>query len=103
VTTSLRSTVTEGASSSAFIVTETGEILTRPLSEAILPGVTRQSILTLCAECGSRVIERQFTVAEAYAAREAFITAAGLVAVPVVKIDGRMRQDIPEVVQGYRL
>jgi D-alanine transaminase len=81
--------VTEGASSSAFIVTEDGEIVTRPLSESILPGVTRQSMMALASETGLKIVERLFTVEETYRAREAFISAAGMIALSVVDVDGR--------------
>jgi D-alanine transaminase len=79
--------VTEGASTSAWIVDQSGTVITRDLSNAILPGVTRRVILEAMAEAQIKVVERKFTVAEANAAREAFITSATGAAVPVVKID----------------
>ncbi|MGU7771624.1 D-amino-acid transaminase [Burkholderia sp. MR1-5-21] len=79
--------VTEGASSSAFIVTEDDKIVTRHLSDAILPSVTRHSILTLAKECALKIEERMFTVEEVRTAKEAFINAAVIIALPVVKID----------------
>lgn len=81
--------VTEGASSSAYIVSQDGVIVTRPLSNAILPGVTRRSMLRLCEEMDIRLEQRPFTVDEVYRAREAFITAAASIATPVVQVDGR--------------
>jgi D-alanine transaminase len=81
-------TVTEGASSTAFILTEAGEIVSRPLSQAVLPGVTRQAIMKLVARRGLAHAERTFTVAEAKAAREAFFTSASTFVMPVVSIDG---------------
>lgn len=81
--------VTEGGSTNAWIVDAAGEIVTRPLSRDILPGVTRQTILTAAAGAGLGVTERNFTVTEALAAREAFITSASGAAVPVVAIDGK--------------
>jgi len=82
-------TVSEGASSSAYIVTQDGVIVTRPLSHAILAGITRASIVQLCQEQGLKLAQRAFTLTEAYAASEAFVTAAGSIAAPVVKIDDR--------------
>ncbi len=79
--------VTEGASSTAFILTEADEIVTRPLSQAVLPGVTRRTILRLAAERGLRFVERPFSVAEAQGAREAFFTSASTIVMPVVRID----------------
>ena len=81
--------VTEGSSSTAFIVTADRRIVTRPLSEAILPGITRLSVLQLAREEGLAVDERLFSVAEAEGAGEAFITSASSFVMPVVAIDGR--------------
>jgi D-alanine transaminase len=81
--------VTEGGSSSAFIVTKAGSIVVRPLSNAILPGITRKSLLQLSREDGIPLEERLFTVEEAYEAAEAFLTSASNFVVPVVTIDGR--------------
>jgi len=82
-------TVTEGASSTAFIVTKAGEIVSRPLSHAVLPGVTRRAVLRLVAEKGLTFVERPFTVEEALAAEEAFFTSASSLVMPVTSIDGR--------------
>jgi len=81
--------VTEGASSSAFIVTSSGEIVTRPLSTAVLPGCTRQAILALVRERGIKLVERAFTLEEAHAAAECFFTSATAFVMPVVTLDGR--------------
>lgn len=82
--------VTEGSSTTAWIVDEAGRLVTRELSHAILPGVTRKVILEVAAEAQMPLIERKFSVAEAANAREAFITAATIGALPVVSIDGRL-------------
>jgi len=81
--------VTEGSSTTAWIVDKEGHLVTRDLSHAILPGVTRKVILEVAAEAQMPVVERKFSVAEAVSAREAFITAATIGALPVVAIDGR--------------
>ena len=81
--------VTEGGSTNAWIVDAKGDVVTRPLGPDILPGVTRQVILEAAKEAGLRVVERSFTVAEAKAAREAFLSSASGAAVPVVAIDGQ--------------
>jgi D-alanine transaminase len=81
--------VTEGGSSSAFIVTKKGSIIVRPLSQCILPGITRKSLLRLSEEVGIALEERRFTVEEAYDAAEAFLTSASNFVLPVVSIDGR--------------
>lgn len=81
-------TVTEGGSSTAFIITRDGRIVTRPLSHAILPGITRLSVMRLAEEAQLRVEERPFSVAEAHEAAEAFLTSATMLVTPVVAIDG---------------
>jgi D-alanine transaminase len=80
--------VTEGTSSNAWIVTRDGAIVTRDLSTAILHGITRAAALAAAREAQMRVEERPFTLAEAQAAAEAFITAASAYVTPVVEIDG---------------
>jgi D-alanine transaminase len=81
--------VTEGASSSALIVTADGVLVTRPNGRDILPGCTRQAVLAIAERDGVPVEERLFTVAEALAAREAILTSASNFVVAVVTIDGR--------------
>jgi D-alanine transaminase len=81
--------VTEGGSSSGFIVTKKGSIVVRPLSNAILPGITRKSLLRLSEEARIPLEERRFTVEEAYDAAEAFLTSASNFVLPIVTIDGR--------------
>src|SRR3546814_21096475 len=68
--------VTEGTSSNAWIVTADDRLLTRPASHAILNGITRLTILRIAAEEGVTFEERAFPVAEAMAAREAFVSRA---------------------------
>jgi D-alanine transaminase len=79
--------VTEGTSNNAYIVTG-GAIITRDLSQAILHGITRLAVLRLAREAQMRLEERAFTVEEATAADEAFITSASSFVTPVVEIDG---------------
>jgi D-alanine transaminase len=81
--------VTEGSSSSAFILTQDDVLVTRQNSSAILPGCTRKAVVALAEERQLRVEERPFTVAEALAAKEAFITSATVFVQAVVSIDGK--------------
>jgi len=81
--------VTEGASSSAWIVDRDGKLITRSLGRDILPGITRSVVIDVIKAQGLAFEERAFTVEEAYAAREAFITSASQIVQPVVRIDGR--------------
>jgi D-alanine transaminase len=81
--------VTEGGSSSAFILTHDDVLVTRQNSSAILPGCTRKAVVALAEERQLRVEERPFTVAEAVAAKEAFVTSATVFVQAVVSIDGK--------------
>ena len=81
--------VTEGASTNAWIVTQDGEIVTRPRSHDILSGITRMALLDLTVEGKLKLTERGFTLAELYAAAEAFLTGSSIYVVPVTQVDGR--------------
>ena len=81
--------VTEGCSSNAWIVTSDGTLVTRYANNLILNGVTRLSILRLAQESGIKFEERPFSVEEAYAAREAFVSSASTFVMPVTQIDDR--------------
>lgn len=81
-------TVKEGASTNAWIVTMDGKLVTRPAETGILRGITRATVMDVAAKLGLEVEERGFSVDEAKAAKEAFITAATTVVMPVVSIDG---------------
>lgn len=80
--------VTEGTSNNAYIVKD-GVIVTRALSNDILHGITRAAVLRFAAEAQMKVEERSFTIAEAQAADEAFITSASAFVMPVIEIDGQ--------------
>jgi D-alanine transaminase len=81
--------VTEGTSSTAFILDAQGIVRTQPLGHHILTGVTRRAVMRLAEVESITVEERPFTVAEAQDAREAFLTAASAFVLAVVEIDGR--------------
>lgn len=80
--------VNEGASSNAWIVTADGMIATAPTTAQILAGVTRAVLLEVAQKNGLSLEERRFSVEEARAAREAFVTSATAIVTPVVQIDG---------------
>jgi D-alanine transaminase len=80
--------VTEGAASNAWIVDADGALRTRDIQANILRGVTRKSLLEVIGDIGLTLEERPFTPAEARGAREAFITGAGNLVMPVVRVDG---------------
>ncbi len=82
-------TVTEAASANAWIVTAAGKLVTRHADHAILRGITRTVLFDVIKAQDLTVEERAFTLEEAFAAREAFITSATQIVLPVVRIDGR--------------
>jgi D-alanine transaminase len=84
-----RGVVTEGSASNAYLVDGRGRVVTHPDDGHVLAGITRCNILKLAAEAGIAVEERPFTVAEAMAAREAFISGTTATVLPVTRIDGR--------------
>ena len=79
--------VTEGTSNNAYIVVD-NKIITRELSNDILHGITRNSVLRYAEEAQMEIEERPFSVKEVLAADEAFITSASTFVMPVVEIDG---------------
>jgi len=87
--------VTEGVTSSAYIVSN-GRVITRPLSNFILPGIRRRTLLEIAEQAGIEIEERPFTVADALAADEAFISSATTIVMPVVSIDDQqIAQGVP--------
>ncbi len=81
--------VTEASSANFHIVTPEGTVVTRDLSDALLHGITRSSVLDLAAQAGLKAEERIFTIDEARSAAEAFITSATSFVMPVVSLDGK--------------
>ncbi len=80
--------ITEGSSNNAYIVTNDDVLVTRPLSNDILHGITRKALLELAEQAQIEVQERPFTAEEAYQANEAFVSSATTFVWPVVEIDG---------------
>ncbi len=81
--------ITEATSSNAHIIDARGVLVSHPVDRGVLPGVTRICVLEIAAELGLMVEERPFTPEELFAAREAFISGAGTLVLPVVEVDGR--------------
>jgi D-alanine transaminase len=81
--------VTEGSSSNAWIVTKWGKVVTAPADNRILRGITRSVLLQVIRAQGLELEERTFTLDELYDAREAFLTSASQIVMPVVRIDDR--------------
>ncbi|PYD76718.1 D-amino-acid transaminase [Novacetimonas pomaceti] len=78
--------ITEGASSTAFLITRAGAVVTRPNSHAILPGCTRRAVQALCARHDLVFEERGFTPDDIAMAAEAFQTSASSLVTPVVRV-----------------
>jgi D-alanine transaminase len=85
--------VTEGASSNAWIVSSEGTVITRQIAPTILGGVTRATLIDVLTGEGVPYLEQPFRIADALAAREAFITSATNTVMPVVRIDGTLIGD----------
>jgi D-alanine transaminase len=85
--------VLEGSSTNAWIVSPDGHVVTRPADQAILRGITRTVVFDVVKAQGLVLDERAFTLDEAYAAREAFVTSASQIVLPVVRIDGHTVAD----------
>ncbi len=81
--------ITEGTSTTAWIVSSDGQLITRPLDEAILGGVTRAALIHIARAAGMEVEERPFSRTEALAAREAFLTSTSAYVLAIVSIDGQ--------------
>jgi D-alanine transaminase len=79
--------VAEASSSNAWMVTRDSALVTHPLSTQILGGITRGTVLRLAREAGYRVEERTFTLSEALAAKELFLTGTTTFVLPVVQVD----------------
>ena len=81
--------VTEGAATSLWIVDAKGVVRTRHLDHGILPGCTRDALLTLMAEAGVTFEQRAFSEAELRLAPEVFLTSATGFVKPLLAVDGR--------------
>ncbi|CAH2603887.1 D-alanine aminotransferase [Rhodovastum atsumiense] len=85
--------ITEASGANVHIIDRSGTLITRALSQAILPGITRASVLEIARAGGIPVEERGFSVAEAQAAAECFLSSATSFVMPVVEIDGQPISD----------
>ncbi len=81
--------VTEASSSNAHIIDARGVLVSHPVDHGVLPGVTRICVMKIARDLGLAVEERPFTPDELFAAREAFVSAAGSLVLPVVEVDGK--------------
>lgn len=81
--------ITEGGSTNAWIITKEGVLVTRPAESGILRGITRAVVLDLAEREKLTLEERPFSINEAMEAREAFVTAASTLVMPVVRIDDK--------------
>lgn len=84
--------VTEASSSNVFIVKD-GQVLTPPLDNQLLSGITRQLVMLCAREAGFDVVERVITVEEMLAADEVWLTSSGKEMLPIVKVGGHTIAD----------
>lgn len=81
--------ITEATSSNAHIIDARGVLVSHPVDHGVLPGVTRISVVDIARQMGLVIEERPFTPEELAQAREAFISGAGTLVLPVVEVDGK--------------
>jgi D-alanine transaminase len=81
--------ITEATSANAHIIDARGVLVSHPVDHGVLPGVTRICVLEIAREMGLTVEERPFTPEELFAAREAFMSAAGSLVMPVIEVGGK--------------
>lgn len=79
--------ITEGSAQNAWIISKNNELITRPLSENILAGITRATIMKIAYNLGFKIIERNFKIDEVKNAKEAFITSATSFVTPIISIN----------------
>ena len=90
--------VTEGSASNMFGIKD-GTVYTHPATNLILNGITRQVVLGLCKELGIPVIEKSFTLDEAFKMDEFILTSTTSEVTPVISIDGRpIGSEVPGIV-----
>lgn len=82
--------ITEATSQNAHIIDARGVLVSHPVDRGVLPGITRISVMAIARDMGLTVEERPFTPAELFESREAFVSAAGSLVLPVVEVDGRL-------------
>jgi len=85
--------ITEATSQNAHIIDARGVLVSHPVDHGVLPGITRISVMTIAREIGLAVEERPFTPGELFESREAFVSAAGSLVLPVVEVEGRLIGD----------
>ncbi len=80
--------VSEASAANIFVVRD-GELITPPISDNILAGVTRDTVITLARDMGFIVQEQSLTRSELYVADEAFLTGTAAEIIPVASVDDR--------------
>lgn len=80
--------VSEASAANIFAVRD-GELITPPISDNILAGVTRDTVITLARDQGYTVREQSLTRSELYVADEAFLTGTAAEIIPVASVDDR--------------
>ena len=84
--------IAEGSGENIFLVKH-NHLVTPPLASGILPGITRDTIITLAHEAGLQVEERPVPRDELYLADEAFFTGTAAEITPIKDVDNRVIGD----------
>jgi branched-chain amino acid aminotransferase len=81
-----RGFVSEGSGENIFVVNK-GKVYTPPLSSSVLPGITRDSVMALCADLGYAVIEQDIAREMLYISDEVFFVGTAAEVTPLRSID----------------
>ena len=82
----IRGHISEGSGENLFLVKD-GTVLTPPLSSSVLPGITRDTVMTLLREMGVPIVEETLPREMLYIADEAFFTGSAAEVTPIRSID----------------
>jgi branched-chain amino acid aminotransferase len=86
--------VAEATGQNLFLV-RGGEILTPPLVDGPLPGITRESVIQIARDQGTPVHETSLNRADLYTADELFLTGSATEIIPICEVDGRKYEPGP--------
>jgi len=82
----IRGHISEGSGENLFIVRD-GAVYTPPLSSSVLPGITRESVMTLLKEMGIQIVEDTIPREMLYISDEVFFTGSAAEVTPIRSVD----------------
>jgi len=80
--------IAEGSAANFFMI-QGNTLVTPPVTDDILVGITRAGVMQLASDAGFDVVERSIDRTEVYQADEAFLCGTGVQVAPIVEVDGR--------------